>query len=164
MVQRNHPPLLALVKADFLALAGAMGGPIGAAIAAAGFSGVLPLRGLSGFTPALGVGLSLAFAAAFLAAGGALVAWRVARIRSAFASNRRAPGRVTKIVAFKDRAYLHYTYEVNGRQLQARHFVHQTPAFRRLSEGQPVAVAFDPRHPSVAFVAELFDGVDAPAG
>jgi hypothetical protein len=107
--------------------------------------------------------LSLGFAAGFLAAGGALVAWRVARIRSAFASSRRAPGRVTKIVAFKDRAYLHYAYEINGREHQTRHFVHQTAAFRRLAEGQPVTVAFDPRRPSVAFVAELFDGVGAPA-
>jgi hypothetical protein len=153
-----------VLRTDFLARAGAMGGPIGAAIAVAGFSGILPLRDGRGFMPAQGLGLSVAFAAAFLVLGAALVAWRVARIRSAFASNRRAPGRVTRLRPFKDRAYVHYAYEVNGRELHAMDFVHQTEAFRRLAEGQPVTVAFDPRRPSVAFVAELFDVADRGAG
>ena len=163
MTRRSSPPLTSIVKTDFLALLGALAPPIGSAIAMLGAVGLLPDRSRSMLDrkPVMATNVGPSFwammAAGFLLLGLIIIAWRSSRIRAAFASSHRVPGRITRLTPFKDRAYVHYEYRVNGQVIATRHFVHQTERFKRLREGQEVLVAVDPRRPSTGFVVELFE-------
>lgn len=163
MTRGSSPSLTTIVKTDFLALLGALSPPIGSAIAMAGAVGVLPDRSRSELDGTLvmvtNVGPSFwaSMAVGFLLLGVSVVAWRSSRIRAAFTSSHRVPGRITRLTPFRDRAYVHYEYRVNGRAIATRHFVHQTARFKRLREGQDVMVAVDPGRPSTGFVVELFE-------
>lgn len=163
MTRGSSPSLTTIVKTDFLALLGALAPPIGSAIAMAGAVGVLPDKGRSVLEGKLVMMTNLVpflwgvLAAGFLLLGVTLVVWRSSRIWAAFASNHRVPGRVTKLTPFRDRAYVHYEYRVNGRTIATRHLVHQTARVKRLRERQDVMVAFDPGRPSTGFVVELFE-------
>jgi hypothetical protein len=163
MTRRSSPSLTSIVKTDFLALLGALSPPIGSAIAVVGAFGLLPDRSRSTTDRELVMTTNVSpsfwtlMAAGFLVLGVVLIAWRSSRIRAAFASSHRVPGRITRLTPFKDRAYVHYEYRVDGRAIATRHFVHQTARFKRLREGQEVMVAVNPRRPSTGFVVELFE-------
>ena len=92
-----------------------------------------------------------------LAAVSALVAaWRVRAIRRAFAG-RRVEGVITRIVAFDDRAYVHYEHDGDGGPQRHVHFVHLCAPTRRLVEGQRVTLALDPDRRRRAFIVEAFE-------
>lgn len=156
------PSLFAIVKTDFLALLGAIGPAVGAALAVASVAGVLPDRhrsaaeGRLAWLPAQPRDAAAAFAVALALAGAVLIAWRVRKLRAAFRSGHRVEGVITRLRPFKDRAYVHYSYRIHGAQQEVRHFVHQTAAFRALAEGQAVTIAVDPASPRDGFVVELF--------
>jgi hypothetical protein len=102
--------------------------------------------------------------ARFFAAGAGLGAplvpcllWlRLRAVRRAFAGTR-VQGRITKITMFKDRAYLHFRYEHEGRNFETWRFVHQSASLLALREGQTVEIAFDPWHPRSGWVVALFE-------
>ena len=160
---RRAPSLRTIVKTDWLALAGAIVPAVGVAIAIAAAAGVLPdrsrslIEGRLETVSAQPADVAALAAAACIAAGAALLAWRFRKIRSSFANGHRVAGTITKLRAFKDRAYVHYAYRLNGTLHEVRHFVHQTAAYRRLAEGQAVSIAVDPLRPRSGFVAELFE-------
>ncbi len=160
---RRLPPVARVIKTDFFALVGAIAPAIGLVLAIAAAAGVLPDKGRSlaegemRTIPVQPVGIAALFAAGFLAVGAVLLVWRVGKIRSSFATGHRVEGTVTRLRPFKDRAYIHYAYRVNGILHEATHFVHQTAAYRTLTEGQSVSVAVDPLRPGSGFIAELFE-------
>jgi Flp pilus assembly protein CpaB len=164
MSSRTAPSPKTIVTTDFLSLVGALFPPIGVAVAVAGQMGVLPdkhrsiVEGQLVMSKPVGPSVFLFMAAAFVIAGLALLAWRFARIRAAFASGHRIPGTLTKLAPFKDRAYVHYEYTVHGQPIGTRHLVHQTERYKRLGEGQAVTIAVDPARPAAGFVVELFEG------
>ncbi len=98
----------------------------------------------------------LAIAAGTLLLGSLVLYWRISKIRLAFGSGTTVAGRITKITAFKDRAYLHYRYILNGVEINAVHFIHLTNRAKSLCSGQEVLIAVDPAHPKGGFVTQLF--------
>lgn len=157
-------PLTLVVKTDFLALVGALLPPIGAILWGAAALGFLPDRSRSMVdgglltTPKEGASVFALLAIGAAMGGALLIAWRLWKIRAAFASGHRVPGTIARLRPFKDRAYVDYRYVVGREQHVATHFVHRTKAVRRLFEGQAVSVAIDPRRPRGGFVVEIFDG------
>lgn len=157
------PAFVAVVRTDFLALAGSILPPVGAAIAIAGAMGILPDRhrslaqGELVTASTMPVGGATLFALAFAVTGAVLVAWRLRKIQSVFASGLRVPGRIVDLRPFKDRAWVRYAYVVQGNEQDVRHFVHQSAAFKRLEVGQAVTIAVDPRRPRDGFVTALFE-------
>jgi hypothetical protein len=166
---RSHrtPSLVRIVKTDWLALAGAIVPIVGVVIAVASVAGVLPDRSRSlvhgklETVPAQPVDVAALLAVGFVVVGVALLAWRIRTIRSSFATGHRVEGTITKLRPFKDRAYVHYAYRLQGTMQEVTHFVHQTAAYRRLAEGQAVSIALDPLRPRSGFVAELFEDAAA---
>lgn len=162
-VARRLPSIGKVIKTDFLALVGAIAPVIGLGLAIAAAAGVLPDKGRSlaegdlEMIPAQPVEIAALFAAGFVAVGAVLLIWRVSRIRSSFATGHRVEGTVTRLRPFKDRAYIHYAYRLNGVLHEVTHFVHQTAAYRTLVEGQTVSIAVDPLRPRSGFIAELFE-------
>ncbi len=161
---RRTPSLFTIVKTDFLALVAAIVPGVGIALAVAATTGALPDRSRSiadgklEMMPVQPVEVAVLFAAAFVVAGAALLVWRLRTIRSAFATGRRVEGTITKLRPFKDRAYVHYEYRLNGVLYDEKHFVHQTAAYQKLAAGKTVSIAVDPFHPRKGFIAELFEG------
>lgn len=160
---RRLPSVGKVIKTDFLALVGAITPVTGVALAIAAIAGVLPDRhgslakGELRTLPAQPAAIAAVFAAGFVALGAALLLWRLGKIRSSFATGHRVEGTVTRLRPFKDRAYVHYAYRLNGMAHEVAHFVHQTAAYRTLVEGQTVSIAVDPLRPRSGFIAELFE-------
>jgi len=161
---RRVPSIGRVVKADFLALLGAIAPVIGIGLAIAASAGLLPDRSRSlaegkfQMISAQPAGIAALFAAGFVAAGAALIVWRARKIRASFAPGHRVEGTATRLRPFKDRAYVHYTYRLNGILHRASHLVHRTAAYRGLVEGQLVSIAVDPLRPGSGFIVELFEG------
>lgn len=157
------PRLSAILRTDFLTLAGALVPPISFAIAISGALGILPDRTRSIAEASLVVGAAIPVGDATLlaigctVAGLALFAWRIAKIRSVFRARVQVQGRVTGLRPFKDRAWVRYAYAVHGYEHEVRHLVRQSPAYQRLEIGQAVAVAVDPRRPTDGFLTMLFE-------
>ncbi len=159
---RRQVSLRSIVWVDEIALLTATMPVMAVLLGVLAAAGVLPdLHGHGGagrmaFVPPGAAGVFYAIAAAGLAIGLAVVGWRVGKVRSAFALGIEVPGRITRITAFKDRAYLRYEYEVRSRAVTTTHFVHQTKAVKALVDGQAVTIVVNPRTPKDGFVAELF--------
>jgi hypothetical protein len=157
------PSIGRVIKTDFLALVGAIVPVTGLGLAIAMMAGVLPdkhrslAEGSLRTIPAQPSAIVAMVAAGFGAVGAGLLIWRLRRIRSSFATGRRVEGTVTRLRPFKDRAYVHYAYRLNGILHEVVHFVHQTAAYRTLVEGQTVSIAVDPLRPRSGFIAELFE-------
>ncbi|WP_437592020.1 hypothetical protein [Sorangium sp. So ce1000] len=100
--------------------------------------------------------IAIAMSGVFAVLGALVAAWRVRAIRRAFAG-RRVEGVITRIVAFDDRAYVHYEHDSGGAPQRHVHFVHLSASTRRLVEGQRVTLAFDRDRPSRAFIVEAFE-------
>ncbi|WP_437800616.1 hypothetical protein [Sorangium sp. So ce693] len=100
--------------------------------------------------------IALALSGVFAVLGALVAAWRVRVIRRAF-SGRRVEGVITRIVAFDDRAYVHYEHDSGGAPQRHVHFVHLSASTRRLVEGQRVTLALDRDRPSRAFIVEAFE-------
>jgi hypothetical protein len=156
------PSLRSIVWVDEIALIAALCPVIAIVLGAAAAAGVLPdlhgsgRSGDPGPFPGDAATVFYVMAAAALVIGVAVIGWRVGKVQAAFALGFEVPGRITRITRFKDRAYLHYAYEVASSAITTTHFVHQTKAVKALAEGQAVTVAVNPRSPRVGFVVELF--------
>lgn len=148
----NPPNLLAIVKVDMLALMSVLFPIVSLVLAGLAALGFSPDRWGRGHTA--NPTFFLVAAGAFALLGMLLLGWRVVKIRRAF-GGALIDGTITKVDAFRDRAYVSYTFELDGRTIEARHFVHQTSAVRALRAGARVRVAVD-RTSRAAFVADLF--------
>ena len=153
---RRLPSARSIVWTDEIALIAAILPIVSVVLGVVAGAGLLPDRHGGGFVPAEHASIFYAIAALGLVAGVAIIGWRVGKIRAAFAIGREVPGRIVKITAFKDRAYVRYEYQVGSRTITARHFVHQTKAMKALREGQAVTIVVNARSPGDGFVLELF--------
>jgi hypothetical protein len=157
-----QPRLVNFIQTDFISLFLSLLVPVSlcfavwAALKLPVFSlgGVQKAQFLEQLTPQVSI-VFLGIAAMGSALAAVVLAVRLRAARKAF-RGLLVPGRVTRITKFKDRAYLHFQYQHDSHKFTTWRFVHQTAAVKALREDQEVQVAFDPKHPQSAWVAELF--------
>lgn len=147
----ESPSLFAIVKTDMAALAAAVFPLVSAVLAVLAEFGLAPSR--RGTT--LDSEGTLKIAAVAAVVGLVVLAWRVSKIRRAFAGTA-VPGTLVRIEAWRDRARLTYRYVHERQPHVGTHLVHQTDATRTLREGQAITVAVADDDARCAYVVEVF--------
>lgn len=87
---------------------------------------------------------------------GAILIWRMSRIRRLFEWGSVADGVVTDLLIAKDRGRLEFAYEVDGKQIVSWMPIHKTKAVLELYRGKKIKVLYDRSAPRCAIVQDLF--------
>jgi hypothetical protein len=85
-----------------------------------------------------------------------VLAWRIWRIYSLFASGIEVPGQITQIWITRDRGRLEFGYRIDGQASISWAPIHKTSRVLGFSEGQAIHVLVRAAAPSQAIVKELY--------
>jgi len=149
------PSIWRIVKTDMVALYGATASPVCVVLAGIGAMGWLPNRMRFEWMDTESAYAMLAMAGIALLVAIPLILWRVTLIRAALAGEV-VEGVITKLVPFRDRAYVHYRYAAGTKTIHTKFLMHQTAVFKTLRPGQTVQVGVIVGKPHSGFILELF--------